>query len=453
MISIIMPVYNTEKYLREAVESIVDQSLSFRENVILYLLDDASTDDSLSVCRAYENEYPDNIKVVHFDKNQGVSAVRNYGVSLCRDQADNIVGFVDSDDKLDVDALRRVAEFFDRYPDVNIAVSEIHFFEAKDNPHKMNWRFEERDVVNIKQDYTFPQYYIGGTFIRRHPLEKIYFDESMNFWEDALALNQQIITEGKYGLVKGAKYCYRKRTDESSLVDHAWRDKERYSSFLDKGYLRLMKYCRKKKFKVIPYIQFVVAYHMRLYMIQSNSDIVHEMLDGEEMSVFRQKIKKILKKIDKKIITDIPTSLPIIEAMLSIKQGKKVRARRTYTENDCIFSYRGHEFTRLSERNVRLLCILDEPTEYNGMWLGRFDTPVFQMAEEDYIFAENNGERVDSVRYPYKRKLYILGEKVRNYRYAGFAIAIPPEWKSARFGIHTHDVDIMLNEIIFEELT
>ena len=77
MISIIMPVYNTEAYLQEAVESIIGQSLPFRENIMLYLLDDASTDHSLAVCRDYERQYPENIKVVHFDENQGVSAVRN----------------------------------------------------------------------------------------------------------------------------------------------------------------------------------------------------------------------------------------------------------------------------------------------------------------------------------------------------------------------------------------
>lgn len=452
MISIIMPVYNAEAYVGEAIDSIISQSLSFKENVILYLYDDASTDHSLSVCRDYEKKYPENIRVTHFDVNQGVSAVRNYGVRECVNNKDSIVGFVDSDDKLDSDALSRVAEFFDSHQDVNIAVAEIHFFEAKENPHRLNWRFEERDVVDIKRDYMYPQYYIGGAFIRRKPLKKLHFDESMSFWEDALALNQQIITEGKYGLVSGAKYYYRRRGDESSLVDHAWRDKERYTTFLDKGYISLMKYCRRKKLRVIPYIQFIVAYHMRLYMIKTNTKIVHEMLNDDEMAEFREKIKTILEKIDKNIIIEMPTSLPVIEVMLSIKLGKKVRARRTYTENDCIFSYSGHEFTRMSERNVRLVRIMDEPEEYRGMWLGRFDTPVFQMAEKDYIFAENNGERVDSVRYPYKRKLYILGEKVRNYRYAGFVIDIPKEWKSARFGIHTHDIDIMLNEIIFEEL-
>lgn len=47
----------------------------------------------------------------------------------------------------------------------------------------------------------------------------------MNFWEDALAINQVIVSEGKYGLIQDTFYFYRKREDESSLVDTAWHKK------------------------------------------------------------------------------------------------------------------------------------------------------------------------------------------------------------------------------------
>lgn len=452
MISIIMPVYNTGDYVGEAVESILHQSLSFEENVTLYLLDDASTDDSLAVCREYEKQYPANIKVIHFDRNQGVSAVRNHGISLCRETAGAVVGFVDSDDRLEETALEKVDAFFKRHDGINMAVMEVHYFDAREGSHRLNWRFDEREVVEILEDYTYPQYYIGGVFFRRSALELLQFDETMNFWEDAMAINQVILGEGRYGLVKDAVYYYRKRADESSLVDRAWHDHGRYIPFLEQGYVRLMDYCKKKKKKILPYIQFVVAYHLRLFMVKSNTDVVHELMDEEELLVFRKKIKKILKKISTEVIVCVPTSLPVVEAMLSIRRGRKIRARRTYTRDDCIFSYRGHEFTRMSERRVRLTGIAEEPEEYKGMWKGIFDTPVFQMAEPDYIFAEKDGVRINSIRRRCRRKFYVLGERMRNYRYAGFVIAIPPEWESAQFGIHTRGIDIRLNEVVFAEV-
>ena len=51
MIAVIMPVYNTEEYLGAAIDSVIGQTLSFEENVRLYLLDDASTDGSLKICQ------------------------------------------------------------------------------------------------------------------------------------------------------------------------------------------------------------------------------------------------------------------------------------------------------------------------------------------------------------------------------------------------------------------
>ena len=83
MIWIIMPVYNTEKYLEEAIESILGQTIFYQDDIRLLLLDDASRDGSLAICKKYEKQYPDKIRVIHFENNRGVSRVRNYGLSLC----------------------------------------------------------------------------------------------------------------------------------------------------------------------------------------------------------------------------------------------------------------------------------------------------------------------------------------------------------------------------------
>ena len=53
MFKIIMPVYNAEKYLEKAVDSIINQTLSFKENVVIHLIDDSSSDGSLELCNKY----------------------------------------------------------------------------------------------------------------------------------------------------------------------------------------------------------------------------------------------------------------------------------------------------------------------------------------------------------------------------------------------------------------
>ena len=90
MISIIVPVYNAEKFLGNCIESILKQTYCDFE---LILVDDGSTDKSLNVCESYR-EKDSRIKVFH-NNNHGVSYTRNYAVSIAQGE---FIGFVDSDD-------------------------------------------------------------------------------------------------------------------------------------------------------------------------------------------------------------------------------------------------------------------------------------------------------------------------------------------------------------------
>lgn len=452
MIWIIMPVYNTEAYLGEAIESVICQDISFEDNIILHLIDDASTDGSLSICNRYQEKYPANIRVTHFETNRGVSYARNYAVEGCLKEqekdADMIVGFLDSDDRISESFVSRVLDFMETYPKIHIAATEIHYFGTLNEPYRLNTRFLDREIVDIRKDYTYPQYYIGGVFLRGKALKRLHFDSDMDFWEDAMAVNRVILLEGKYGLVRNARYYYRKREDESSLVDRAWRDKKHYRKILNNGYMRLIQFSIKHKWRVVPYIQFVVAYHLRKFLNPARSSE----MQSDNLEEFRAELRRILRYIKPEIITRIPTPLPMIEGMLSIKAGKRVRIPRTYTETDCLFLHRGFEITRMSERQVRLFYIVKMNEDYLGMWRGRFSSPAYAMKKDDYIFAEHNGKRVISQHYPCHKRTYILGELIRNYKYAGFVIDIPREWESARFGIHMEGHDILLNEIVFSEV-
>ena len=86
-----MPVYNAEEYLEKAVDSIINQTLSFKDKVVIHLIDDSSSDGSLELCNKYKEQYPDNFIVTHFEENQGVSAVRNYGIKMCKNEKNVIV--------------------------------------------------------------------------------------------------------------------------------------------------------------------------------------------------------------------------------------------------------------------------------------------------------------------------------------------------------------------------
>lgn len=94
-ISIIIPVYNVEKYLCKCIDSVVNQSY---RNLEIILIDDGSTDDSGKICDEYAIK-DSRVKVIH-KINQGVAHTRNIGVELARGE---YIMFVDSDDWVDLD--------------------------------------------------------------------------------------------------------------------------------------------------------------------------------------------------------------------------------------------------------------------------------------------------------------------------------------------------------------
>ena len=120
--SVIIPVYNVEKYINRCVKSILSQRYNGME---IILIDNGSTDRSGSICDIYANEYA-NISVYHIE-NHGVGSARNFGLSKARGE---FIYFVDSDDYL---VGNLFAEFEDKLtPDLDLLVfSYYNSFEQE----------------------------------------------------------------------------------------------------------------------------------------------------------------------------------------------------------------------------------------------------------------------------------------------------------------------------------
>ena len=117
MISVIIPVYNVEKYLCECIDSVLGQTYQDYEVI---LVDDGSTDSSGTICDKYA-ETNSRIKVIH-RKNGGLSEARNTGFDAANGE---YIYFLDSDDYIRADALERMYEASKK------TNADIYFFEAE----------------------------------------------------------------------------------------------------------------------------------------------------------------------------------------------------------------------------------------------------------------------------------------------------------------------------------
>ena len=98
LVSVIIPVYNVSRYMRQCIDSVICQS---HTNLEIILVDDGSTDDSGIICEEYSSS-DDRISVYHTE-NQGLSAARNYGIDRANGQ---YIAFLDSDDWMEHHAIQ-----------------------------------------------------------------------------------------------------------------------------------------------------------------------------------------------------------------------------------------------------------------------------------------------------------------------------------------------------------
>lgn len=104
-ISVIMPVYNGEKYLKDSIESVIEQTYNEWE---LIIVDDGSTDSSYDICKNYA-EKDKRIKLIH-QENKGVSSARETGIKTATGE---YLSFIDCDDMYTKDRLEKVIKIFE----------------------------------------------------------------------------------------------------------------------------------------------------------------------------------------------------------------------------------------------------------------------------------------------------------------------------------------------------
>lgn len=106
-ISVIIPIYNIEKYLRECLDSIANQTL---DDIQVLMIDDGSTDSSAEICKEYEKKY-DGFEY-YYKENGGTASARNLGLSKATGE---YIGFVDSDDYVELDMFQRFYDTAKKY--------------------------------------------------------------------------------------------------------------------------------------------------------------------------------------------------------------------------------------------------------------------------------------------------------------------------------------------------
>lgn len=428
--TIIIPAYNAEKYIAEAVESLINQTLDFTYHCEVIVIDDGSTDQTGFIIKNYERRYPENIKYI-YSENSGPGNARNLGLDAVSKDTDYI-GFLDADDYLSADTLEEVSNFFSENPKIQLAAIPIHHFEKTDTAHRLNYRFEKGNrTIDITKEYKGIHFHIGGCFFHAEQFNNKRFRSDLTFWEDAYFINTFLLQIKRYGVVSEPKYYYRKRAEENSLVDQAWFNKSRYTEMLHECYHGIINESLRLYNRIIPYAQFLIIYHLKLYLYQKSNGIIYKVLNKSEQEEFFKEFVKLLRLLDAKYIKN--------QDMGQIYKDYLLALRKTgwpYTPSK----------KTLAQHKVRLLY-----SKYRGLYWkiqGLFINDVYKLKPEDQLFIKRNNKTIylPKDNLPYENKV-IWGTVVRNYEKTGFETKIPLNWYKFQFGIKTPSQTYLLNEV------
>ncbi|MBC1543572.1 glycosyltransferase family 2 protein [Listeria cossartiae] len=319
--AIIMPFYNAEKRLALSIDSIVKQSYSFLKHVEVLLINDGSSDGSGAIANRYAAKFPNNIRVLTVP-NGGPAKARNIGIHNVSEDTD-FVGFLDADDIMSSNMLASIVAF-SKESDVNMLVPAFYYLDdfgkkQKISAHKLNYRFANGNrVADIENEPQAIHFYIGGTFLRYDRLKEFAFDESLYFAEDQLLITQFLLKNRRYGLIADAGYYYyRDLQQKGSLVSSSWKKPERYTPFLQKVYQSYLTDSKETFGSVIPYVQYLIAYHAKLFFYKENS-YFREVLSETEQETFVRELQKILQEVGASTIMELDTPLVVKEMMCSI---------------------------------------------------------------------------------------------------------------------------------------
>lgn len=311
--SVVIACYNCEEYLNETINSLINQTLSFKENIQVILVNDGSVDNTEEICKKYFNQFPENIIYIT-QENQGPAKARNNGLKYA---TGDYINFLDSDDKFSSDTFKEVLTFFKNNPEVNFASAPMFFFDGEDGEHPLNYKYETTKVVDLNIDWDFPQLHANASFFKAELFPKYQFATNIISSEDALMINQILIDNPSYGVVKNAKYWYRRRKNNSSTLNSVYLKKEFYHNRLKNYFKELIKLSKDKYNKVPEFIQYLIVYDLQ-WMFRIND--VSEILEIDEIEQVYVDIKDILSHLNDNIILSLrDDKLNLRNHMLAIK--------------------------------------------------------------------------------------------------------------------------------------
>ena len=210
LVSILIPVYNVERYLAQCLDSIVNQTY---RNLQIVIIDDGSKDNSLAICQKYA-EIDNRIEVYH-QENQGVAVTRNHLLEKVKGE---YVLFVDSDDWIEKKTIDFLLGKAIEYNTQIATCNYSHFLQTSTVVKDEQWA-KEKVIKEFLRHVIFDGS-LCNKLIKMSTIHNIKFHDGISYGEDALFTWEVLQFVDKVVVTNNPLYHY--RVNQESLTNHKW---------------------------------------------------------------------------------------------------------------------------------------------------------------------------------------------------------------------------------------
>ena len=303
LISVIIPIYNVEKYLEKCIESIINQTYT---NLEIILINDGSTDNCDKICEEYAKK-DNRIKVIH-KLNEGLSNARNTGLDVANGK---LIVFVDSDDYIKKTMIEELKNNMEKY---NSDISTCNYYrkykigKIKINKIKIGNKFTKKEkFIEAKDGNKLVAVCAWNKLYKKEIFEKIRFPEG-KIYEDSYTIYDIVDKANKISYNPKPLYFYRMR--KSGIV----RGNNNYYDQLDSLNKNIILLSKKKYYDLVDKEKYrktnvliKIAISNKLKTIKNDNNIYEEIIkitnelkDSKYLnSKQKNKIKKISNNINK----------------------------------------------------------------------------------------------------------------------------------------------------------
>lgn len=213
-LSVIVSVYNTEKYVEKCIDAILNQTY---ENIELLIIEDGSSDNSLNILKKYKNN--NKVKLLVNKENKGLSYSRNRGM---KEASGQYIGFIDSDDYIEEDYYKNLMTSIVREK-ADVAICDMKFKYMTDNPYEV--------IVKCCDYHKFNKLNVIDNGVAASACNKVFSKKIITKYkfaegkvnEDIAVVIPAIVNANKIAYAKHTYYYYIQR--DNSLQNSAFSDK------------------------------------------------------------------------------------------------------------------------------------------------------------------------------------------------------------------------------------